>query len=108
MLMLRVSNAPAQVRMLSFKIVIGDTTLLEHTQENFVRFPDSGSEWSFKVGEDDYKKVTEEVDKNIGIVSRNIVIEYKAIDGKSIYKYELNQKFDKSENQWHTIREVSN
>lgn len=106
--MLRVSNAPAQVVMLSFKVVLSDTVLLEHTSTDFVRFPDSGSEWSFCISEDDFKNIIDKVSRSTDIASRIVVVKYKAIDGSYVYTYELHQKFDKNENQWHNFKEISN
>jgi hypothetical protein len=107
-LMLRISNAPAQVIMLSFEVALDNTVLLKNTQTDFVRFPDSGSEWSFCISKDDFENIIDKISMSKDIASRIVVIRYKAIDGSSIYTYELHQKFDKGENQWHNLKEISN
>ena len=58
----RVLNAPAKVAVCSVKIVLGERTLLSHTEKAFVRFPDANSEWTFSLGTEDMKSILDRPD----------------------------------------------
>ncbi|MCL1127757.1 hypothetical protein [Shewanella surugensis] len=48
----RVKNSPAQVIENIVSIKLGSVEIFSHKGENFVRFPDESSEWTFTIGED--------------------------------------------------------
>jgi hypothetical protein len=107
-LALRVSNAPAQIKMQSVRVTLNTAVLLEHIETDFVRFPDDRSEWNFSIGESDFVAIINKIRGSADVAFRVIVINYKAVDGNSTYTYELHQKFDKNENQWRNYKEKSN
>jgi len=65
-----------------------------------VRFPDERSEWSFSVGEEDFKKIMNRSNEDKAKLYRLISIEYSSLDGGKIYRYKLRQSFNPIENQW--------
>ncbi len=101
----RVRNSPAKIIRTEVKINLGEEPLLGHTDQNIVRFPDERSEWSFSVGEEDFKKIMNRSNEDKAKLSRLISIEYSSLDGGKIYHYKLRQSFNPIENQWKDISE---
>lgn len=101
----RVKNSPAKIIRAEVKISLGKEPLLSHAEENIVRFPDERSEWSYSIGEEDYKKIMNRSDEDKSKLSRIISIEYSSFGGGKIYHYKLQQSFNPSDDQWKVISE---
>ncbi|KAF0153509.1 MAG: hypothetical protein FD143_41 [Ignavibacteria bacterium] len=104
----RVKNFPAKIIKLSVIVKNESNELINCQQQNFTRFPDETSEWTFDIGKDDFDKLmnlsNEEKVKLVRIVSFN----YSSIDGGKIYRFLLKQNFNPIENQWKDIYEEAN
>lgn len=96
----RVKNSPARIIRTEVEINLNTESLFAHTQENIVRFPDEKSEWTFSIGEEDFKKIMNRSDEDKSKLSRLISIEYSSLGDGKIYHYELQQSFNPIENQW--------
>ena len=96
----RVKNSPARIIRMEVKINLNMETLFVHTNENFVRFPDETSEWSFGIGEEDFEKIMNRSNEDKSKLVRLISLEYSSLDGGKIYHYKLQQSFNPIENQW--------
>jgi len=96
----RVRNSPAKIIRTEVKINLSTEPLLVRTDQNIVRFPDERSEWSFSIGEEDFKEIMNRSDEEKAKLCRLISIEYSSLDGGKIYHYKLQQSFNPTENQW--------
>ena len=96
----RVKNSPAKIVRTEVKIFLSAEPLLVHTDQNIVRFQDERSEWSFSIGEEDFKRIMSRSNDDKAKLSRVISIEYSSLDGGKIYHYKLQQSFNPPENQW--------
>ncbi len=96
----RVRNAPARIVRTGVTISLSAESLLVYTEENIVRFPDERSEWSFTIGEEDFKKIMNRSNEDKAKLSRLVSIEYSSLDGGKIYHYKLQQSFNPTENHW--------
>ena len=101
----RVKNAPAKIVRMEVKIEHDGQKLFVHAEDNIVRFPDERSEWSFSIGEGDFKKVMHRSDDEKTKLSRSISMEYSSLNAGRIYHYKLQQSFNSAENQWKDITE---
>lgn len=104
----RVKNSPARIIRTEVKINLNMEPLFVQTEENLVRFPDERSEWSFTIGEEDFKKIMNRPDEDKSKLVRLISIEYSSLDGGKIYHYKLQQSFNLIENQWKDTSEKAN
>jgi hypothetical protein len=104
----RVKNSPARIIRTEVKINLNMESLLVHTENNLVRFPDEASEWSFTIGEKDFKKIMNRSDEDKSKLVRLISLEYSSLGGGKIYYYKLQQSFNPIENQWKDISEEAN
>ncbi len=95
-----VRNAPARIIRTEVTINLDAIPLLTHKETNFVRFPDDRSEWSFAVGEEDFKKIMNRSNEDKAKLSRLVLLEYSSLDGGKTYHYKLQQSFNPAENQW--------
>lgn len=96
----RVKNSPARIIRTEVKINLNMEPLFVQTEENLVRFPDERSEWSFTIGEENFKKIMNRSNEDKAKLVRLISIEYSSLDGGKIYHYKLQQSFEPIENQW--------
>ena len=101
----RVKNAPAKIVMTEVKINLGAEQLFIHADQNIVRFPDEKSEWSFTIGNDDFKRIMDRPDEEKSKLVRLISLTYSSLDGGKIYHYKLQQSFNTADNQWKDISE---
>lgn len=96
----RVRNSPAKIIRTEVKVNLRAEPLLVYNDQNIVRFPDERSEWSFSIGEEDFKKIMNRSNEEKAKLSRFISIEYSSLDGERIYHYKLQQSFNPTDNQW--------
>jgi len=96
----RVKNSPARIIRMEVKISLNNETLLVHTYENLVRFPDEASEWSFSISEEHFKEIMNRSNEDKSRLLRLISLEYSSLDGGKTYHYKLQQSFSPTENQW--------
>ena len=104
----RVKNNPAKIIRVDFIISYNSEKIFKHVIENVVRFPDENSEWTFSIGQDDFKKIMNRSDEEKRNLKREIKIKYSALDGDKIYHYKLIQSFEPLDNQWKDINENAN
>ena len=104
----RVKNSPARIIRTEVKINLNMEPLFVQAEENLVRFPDERSEWSFSIGEEDFKKIINRSNEDKSKLVRLISIEYSSLDGGKIYHYKLQQSFNPIENQWKDTSEKAN
>ncbi len=103
----RVRNSPARIIRSEVKISLNKEMLLVNTVEDLVRFPDEKSEWSFGVGEKNFKEIMDRSDEEKSKLVRLISLYYSSFCDTKIYHYELTQSFEPSENQWKDTNEKS-
>lgn len=96
----RVSNAPSKIVEFRIRIELENQTLFSFNEKNFVKFPDSGSEWSFSIGQADFQKIFSKGQGKENQLKRIISIDYTSLDGSKIYNYNLWQQFSVEDNQW--------
>lgn len=101
----RVTNAPARIVRTQVTISLSTKPVLTHEETNLVRFPDDRSEWSFGIGEEEFKKLMNRSEEDKAKLSRLIMVEYSSLDGGKTYHYRLQQSFSPAENQWKDISE---
>jgi hypothetical protein len=82
------------------RIELENKTLFTFNEKNFVRFPDSGSEWSFSIGQADFQKIFSISQGKEKQLKRIISIDYSSLDGGKKYNYNLWQEFSIEDNQW--------
>ncbi len=99
----RVKNAPAKVLESLISVNLGDEQIFSHNEQNFVRFPDESSEWSFAIGQDSFESIMNKYDTSDQPLIRKVDVKYMALSGGRKYKYSLVQEYIKSENQWKDI-----
>jgi hypothetical protein len=105
MLMLRVYNSPANIIRQCVNFYIGDDHILGHCDENFVRFPDDKSEWTFSLGTKDFRELFNR--QNPENIERHVEVSFKAIGGSITYTYSLKQRFNPPDNQWVSFEELT-
>lgn len=96
----RVKNAPAKIIRMNVKINICSEQLFDHTDNNYVRFPDETSEWHFNIGKDEFQRIMNRPAEAKSELVRLVSIEYSSLYGGKIYHYKLQQSFNLDENQW--------
>ena len=96
----RVKNSPAKIEFNCVKLTLGDQEILKHTETNFVRFPDDFSEWSFSIGEDEFKAILEKQKSSNSQLLRNVFVKYASLNGGKKYEHHLKQEFIATDNQW--------
>lgn len=101
----RVQNSPAKIIRTEVKIDLNGELLFVYTKKNIVRFPDERSEWSFTIGEEDFKKIMNRSNEDKYRLVRLISLKYSSLNGGKIYHYKLQQSFNPIENQWKDINE---
>jgi uncharacterized protein (UPF0297 family) len=95
----RITNNPAKIYSSRVIIQLNEDILVNHHEENFVRFNASNSEWSFGVGRNEF----DEIIRNHGLnpdLRRIIKLKYSALDGGKKYHFLLVQNFVQADNQW--------
>jgi hypothetical protein len=105
---LRVLNAPAQIEVLLFQVILNNTILFEHADNDLVMFPSEKSEYSLSISETNFAAIVNKIHDSSNDAFRVVTIKYKAIDGNSKYTYELHQIFDKCDGHWRNFKEKSN
>ena len=106
-LVYRIKNSPAKIQFICVRLTLGDQEILNHTEKNFVRFPDDSSEWSFSIGEDEFKTILEKQRSSSSQLLRNIFVKYTSLNGGEKYEYHLKQEFIPADNQWKDIESQS-
>ena len=101
--MYRVSRAPARILKSKIEISLDGEALLTNKQNNFVRFPDGDSEWTFAVGESEFKSIMSKFHDSEGELIRRVNLKYQALDGGAAYSFEMRQSFSTAENQWQEL-----
>jgi hypothetical protein len=96
----RIKNSPAKIILTEVEISLNNETLFNYKDENIVRFPDESSEWSFSIGEKDFKNIMNRSNEDKSKLTRHISLKYSSLGGGKIYHYELQQTFEPIENQW--------
>jgi hypothetical protein len=104
----RVKNAPARIIRTEVTISLSAEPLLTSIEANIVRFPDDRSEWSFGIGEENFKKIMNRSNEDKAKLSRLISLKYSSLDGGKTYYYKLKQSFSPAENQWKDTSEEAN
>jgi hypothetical protein len=99
----RVKNAPAKIISSNIEINLDKQQLFSDLQENFVRFPDDKSEWSFGFSKEKFEEIIKQSGKDKSKLLRVIALKYSSLDGGKIYSYELRQSFIPVDNQWRDI-----
>jgi hypothetical protein len=101
----RVKNSPAKIIRTNVKISLPNEIFIDHSADNFVRFPDEKSEWTFEIGKEKFDQIMNRSDEDKSKLLRFISIQYSSLDGGKIYNYELKQEFIPIDNQWRDISE---
>jgi len=96
----RVKNSPAKISKLKVQINLDEVQLFLNTEENFVRFPDETSEWSFGFSKDAFGNIMDRPSEQQSKLRRIISIKYSSLGGRKKYHYELEQSYNPLENQW--------
>ena len=104
----RVKNSPAKIIKLLVIVRNDSKELVNYLQENFTRFLDEASEWTFDIGKDDFDRLMSLPSEEKVKLTRVISINYSSIDGGKIYQFLLRQNFSPSENQWKDAYEEAN
>ncbi|MBI3777182.1 MAG: hypothetical protein HY273_16845 [Gammaproteobacteria bacterium] len=99
----RVKNSPAKIKLSSVSVSLGAEEIFNHTEENFVRFPDDSSEWSFSIGEDEFNELLQKHRSSNTQLLRKVFVKYMSLDGGTTYEYHLKQGFISADNQWKDI-----
>lgn len=103
----RVKNAPAKILKMTVEIKLSSKTLIICTQENFTRFPDETSEWSFDIGKEDSEKIFNRPNNEKSMLIRIVSLNYSPINGGKQYHFLLEQTFNPLDNQWQDVYETT-
>ena len=77
--------------------------IFNHTEENFVRFPDDSSEWSFSICEYEFIELLQKYKSSNAKLFRKVFVKYMSLNGGTTYEYHLKQEFISADNQWKDI-----
>lgn len=103
--MFLVSNNPAKINKLIFDISLNRNSLFKHTQNEFVRFPEERSEWTYTVPSESIESINRNAEGQLNKLVRTIEIEYSSIYGGTIYHYLKRGVFEPTERKWITFHE---
>lgn len=103
----RVTNNPAKIHSSRVIIQLNEDILVNHHDENFVRYNASNFEWSFGVGRNEFDEIIRNHGDNPDL-NRIIKLEYSALDGGKKYHFSLVQNFVPADNQWKDIEVKGN
>jgi hypothetical protein len=98
-----VTNAPTKIIQNTVKVLLGDREVFSHSDNDFVRFPDGSSEWSFSIGESEFTKILSEYKSSGESLSRKVNVSYSSLDGGKEYSYTLIQEYIETDSQWKDI-----
>lgn len=101
----RVKNTPARIISLNVEINYKSDKLFTYTLNDIVEFPDESSEWSFSIDKNDFDKIMNRPDSEKPNLTRTIIIKYSSLGGGKVYRFELQQKYEPTDNQWRDIFE---
>jgi hypothetical protein len=96
----RVKNSPAKIKLSCVCITLGAEEVFKHTEENFVRFPDDSSEWSFSVAQNEFNEIMQKHRSSNARLIRKVFVKYMSLGGATTYEYDLRQEFVSADNQW--------
>lgn len=99
----RVTNTPTKVIENTVTILLGDKEVFSHSDNNFVRFPDGSSEWSFSIGESEYTEIQNQYKSSGESLSRKVKVRYSSLSGGKEYSYTLTQEYIDIDGQWKDI-----
>jgi hypothetical protein len=99
----RVKNSPAKIKLSCVSVNLGTEEIFKHMEENFVRFPDDSSEWSFSIGQNEFSEILHKYGSSSAQLIRNVFVKYTSFDGGATYEYHLKQAFVSADNQWRDI-----
>lgn len=99
----RVTNTPTKIIQNTVTILLGDKEAFSHSENDFVRFPDGSSEWSFSIGESEYTKILKDYKSSGEYLSRKVEVRYSSLDSGKEYSYTLVQKYIEEDTQWKDI-----
>lgn len=99
----RVINAPTQIIESTVTILLGSQEVLSYSDNNFVRFPDGNSEWTFSIGESEYTQIQNEYNHSEELLLRKVKVRYCSLDGGKEYSYTLTQKYIDKDDQWKDV-----
>ena len=99
----RVKNWPTKIIFSGISITLGAEEIFSNQQENFVRFPDDSSEWSFSIGENEFNEILEKYSSSNAKLFRKVFVKYTSLNGGTSYQFNLKQEFIEADKQWRDI-----
>ena len=99
----RVKNSPTKIKLSCVSVTLGAEEIFKHMEENFVRFPDDSSEWSFSIGQNEFSEIMQKHRSSNAQLIRKVFVKYMSLDGGTTYEYQLKQEFVSADNQWRDI-----
>ena len=102
----RVTNVPARIFRQEITIFYEQRKVFHSITSNTVQFPDTRSEWTFSIGNEEFAKILADADKQSQLI-RSVIIHYSALDGGKMYRFELGQSYDPISNQWSDAKRVA-
>lgn len=99
----RVKNSPTKIKLSYVSVSLGTEEIFSHSVQNFVRFPDDSSEWSFSIGKKEFSEILRRHSSTNTQLTRKVIVKYTSLDEGTAYDYYLKQEFVSSDNQWKDI-----
>jgi hypothetical protein len=99
----RVKNSPTKIKLSCVSVNLGTEEIFKHTEENFVRFPDDSSEWSFSIAQNEFNEILQKYGSSSAQLIRCVFLKYTSLDDGATYEYQLKQEFVSADNQWRDI-----
>ncbi|WP_288372427.1 hypothetical protein [uncultured Algoriphagus sp.] len=96
----RITNSPAKILESRIQITFHEEILFNFTEQNYFRFPDENSEWSFGINPQEFKSFLQKANGEERNLKRIVTIKYSSLGGGKIYFYKLIQCFSMIDNQW--------
>jgi hypothetical protein len=72
----RVKNSPAKIKLSCVSANLGTEEIFKHTAENFLRFLDDSSEWSFLIGQNEFSEILQEHGSTRIQLIRSVFVKY--------------------------------
>jgi hypothetical protein len=70
---------------------LGSVEIFSHKAENFVRFPDDNSEWSFSIGQEHFNSIMKQHKSLDDILYRKVRVVYSSFGSSENFEYVLTQ-----------------